>query len=486
VYWAIWFAAVNLFVMGYEEPTLRRRFGESYERYTREVRRWLPRLRVAIVALLLPGILRGQDPALGSWHGYWARGGDTLLITMSMQPGDAPNHYRASFSADRLRVAGIPFNSAEREGCCVIRLTLRGDATTLVFEGTLTGDSITGTFTEAGAAGTFALGRAPSGSSAIREEEVQFSNGAVRLSGTLILPSTAPPYPAVVMVHGSGAEGRWANRFLARRFAQAGVAALIFDKRGVGQSSGDWQSAGFEDLAADAASGVAMLRGRSDIRVRSIGLFGHSQGATILPLVAEASGGVAFLIASAASGVATDSAERFSLRNAVGYAALAPAEAAQANRYVEAVVAVAYWGQERSQLDSLAGALAQKPWFFVLPAPGSSYWAFSRRIAGYDPRSQWMKVHAPVLLMYGSADQRVPAEASIQAIRASLAAAHREPPTVCVYAGADHTERVRRPGDVWPRNAAGYLEDMVTWVRLAARVARSVERGVGHLSGACT
>jgi protein-S-isoprenylcysteine O-methyltransferase Ste14 len=45
VYWAIWFVAVNLFVMGYEEPTLRLRFGESYERYAREVRRWLPRVR---------------------------------------------------------------------------------------------------------------------------------------------------------------------------------------------------------------------------------------------------------------------------------------------------------------------------------------------------------------------------------------------------------------------------------------------------------
>jgi len=44
VYWAIWFVAVNLFVIGYEEPTLRRRFGASYERYTKEVGRWLPRL----------------------------------------------------------------------------------------------------------------------------------------------------------------------------------------------------------------------------------------------------------------------------------------------------------------------------------------------------------------------------------------------------------------------------------------------------------
>lgn len=45
VYWALWFIAVNLFVIGYEEPTLRRRFGAAYERYTQDVGRWLPRLR---------------------------------------------------------------------------------------------------------------------------------------------------------------------------------------------------------------------------------------------------------------------------------------------------------------------------------------------------------------------------------------------------------------------------------------------------------
>ncbi len=43
VYWVIFFAAANLFVMGYEEPTLRGQFGESYERYTRIVGRWIPK-----------------------------------------------------------------------------------------------------------------------------------------------------------------------------------------------------------------------------------------------------------------------------------------------------------------------------------------------------------------------------------------------------------------------------------------------------------
>jgi protein-S-isoprenylcysteine O-methyltransferase Ste14 len=45
VYWLIWFTGANLFVIAYEEPNLRRRFGASYDAYTRQVGRWLPTLR---------------------------------------------------------------------------------------------------------------------------------------------------------------------------------------------------------------------------------------------------------------------------------------------------------------------------------------------------------------------------------------------------------------------------------------------------------
>ena len=43
-YWAVFFLLANAFVIGYEEPNLRARFGESYDRYTRSVGRWIPRL----------------------------------------------------------------------------------------------------------------------------------------------------------------------------------------------------------------------------------------------------------------------------------------------------------------------------------------------------------------------------------------------------------------------------------------------------------
>ena len=45
IYWAVFFLLANLFVIGYEEPYLRRRFGASYEEYTASVGRWIPRFR---------------------------------------------------------------------------------------------------------------------------------------------------------------------------------------------------------------------------------------------------------------------------------------------------------------------------------------------------------------------------------------------------------------------------------------------------------
>jgi hypothetical protein len=75
------------------------------------------------------------------------------------------------------------------------------------------------------------------------------------------------------------------------------VAALIYDKRGCGASTGDWTRAGLHDLAEDALACVRSLRGRPDINADQIGVWGLSQGASIIPIAAGRSPDVAFLIA---------------------------------------------------------------------------------------------------------------------------------------------------------------------------------------------
>jgi protein-S-isoprenylcysteine O-methyltransferase Ste14 len=67
LYWMIWFAAVNLFVIAYEEPTLRRQFGAVYERYTANVRRWIPRLHAWSGAILFAFFVVTKADAQERW-----------------------------------------------------------------------------------------------------------------------------------------------------------------------------------------------------------------------------------------------------------------------------------------------------------------------------------------------------------------------------------------------------------------------------------
>jgi hypothetical protein len=145
---------------------------------------------------------------------------------------------------------------------------------------------------------------------AVRTYSVEFRNGLVRLAGTLYVPPGAGPHPAVVMTHASGAETRDANRALAEAFANAGIAALAYDKRGSGGSTGDVKAT-FADLTADAAAGANALRARADIDGTRIGIYAHGQGATWSPMVAERDATIAFIVAVGASGVETDSLDRW-------------------------------------------------------------------------------------------------------------------------------------------------------------------------------
>ncbi|HKY31178.1 MAG TPA: hypothetical protein VJV23_01490 [Candidatus Polarisedimenticolia bacterium] len=69
-------------------------------------------------------------------------------------------------------------------------------------------------------------------------------------------------------------------------------------------------------------------------------------------------------------------------------------------------------GTTRTHLETAWRDVRDRPWVFPPPAESDSYWAFSRRIASYEPLVYWRQVHAPALLVYGEADQRVapPAE----------------------------------------------------------------------------
>jgi alpha-beta hydrolase superfamily lysophospholipase len=118
----------------------------------------------------------------------------------------------------------------------------------------------------------------------LTERRMEFKNGKQKLVGELILPDGSGPFAVVVQTHGSGEETREASRGFAYLLAANGIASLIYDKRGCGESSGKEWRASFKDYANDLLAGVESLAGMPEIDNKRIGIFGHSQGGWVVPL----------------------------------------------------------------------------------------------------------------------------------------------------------------------------------------------------------
>ena len=156
---------------------------------------------------------------------------------------------------------------------------------------------IDGEFAQAGARGILRLEQSDDGEvSRFRSDEVVFANGEIVLAGEVTLPDGDGPHPGVVLISGSGDQGRDSDLFgfkvfavLAEELAQRGIASVRFDDRGVDGTSGDGPVATIEDRAGDVEAAVALLRSRDDIDADSIGLVGHSEGG--IPSVDPAASG---------------------------------------------------------------------------------------------------------------------------------------------------------------------------------------------------
>lgn len=135
------------------------------------------------------------------------------------------------------------------------------------------------------------------------QETVSFDNRGALLVGTLYLPDHRGKVPGMVFLPGSGGLPRHFYRNYATHFAQAGYAVLLYDKRGVGESSGTREGKGIlgghKDLgllASDAAAALTLLASRPEVRSEMLGIGGVSEGGLIAPQAAVLNGHTAFML----------------------------------------------------------------------------------------------------------------------------------------------------------------------------------------------
>lgn len=277
-------------------------------------------------------------------------------------------------------------------------------------------------------------------------EDVRYPSGPLTLAASLLTPrGPGGPHAAAVILQGSGTSGRdnpWA-RAIAEELVRAGLAVLLTDKRGSGESEGDWRTADFDDLASDALAGVEYLRGRSGIDPRRIGLVGLSQGGWVAPVAAARSPAVAFVIDVSGAAVGFAEQSYHEMANTARQAGLDDAhvqEVLDLNRAAGEYLATGDWAAyEQARAHGL-----RRPWADIARGfPGSEslpVWTFLRGVFEFDPMPYWVQVSQPVLVLYGEHDEHdnVPVAESVRRLRHGFGATGKRNFRIEVIPGAGH------------------------------------------------
>jgi len=355
-----------------------------------------------------------------------------------------------------------------------VHFELIGDTSSAVFDGSVSGDLIQGNWQEGDQAGSFQLKGTGQIYHAFREEDVSFKSGAIRLAGTLLLPNRHSPVPAIVFVHGAGPEQRSASRFLAEFFANRGVAALIYDKRGAGESTGDWKVSSFDDLAEDVTAAVSFLKSRPEIDASRIGLMGSSQGGWIAPMAALRVPDLAFLIVKSAAAVTPEQQELARVEIQMRAEGNSPDDIAEALTLYRHAIQFSRTGEGWDSLAVEIAADSNKRWAFFDHDTPRNYWFFDqiRLNFDHDPIPVLEQVKAPILVIYGGEDNDGP---PLQGSTGRLLEAMRrgaKNSELEIFPNAGHDLRVVQGKDqAWdfPRFAPGYLESLASWVEMQTK-----------------
>ena len=262
-----------------------------------------------------------------------------------------------------------------------------------------------------------------------RSEEIQFSNGDVHLKGTVYLPKTGNRIPAVVVLHHAGLPIRDANlyRHLYEGLPEMGIAVLVYDRRGSGQSSGDLDKADYETLADDAIAGQHALAKFSRIDPKKIGFWGLSQGGWLAVLAAGRSKDAAFAISVSAPLVTADEQMQFATRNLLTVRGYSESDVQDMLAARKAWTGYLHLKTTRDEAVEALRKAEAKPWFDIAYLPKASQLTndpehdSNRRRLDDDPIASVQHAKVPLLFLYADSDPWVPVGESVKRLH-SLAA----------------------------------------------------------------
>jgi uncharacterized protein len=270
------------------------------------------------------------------------------------------------------------------------------------------------------------------------EHEVRFQSGDVPLAGTVLVPDRARygPLPAVALVHGSGPGPRDQLRREAEAFARRGIVTLIYDKRNEGYSESGLGERSYGLLADDALSAVHALQRHPAVDPNAVGLWGLSEDGWVVPLAANRSNDVAFVVLVGASGVPPARQVAWYLENELRHQGVS-------GSMVEAV------SRTGIRVQAGTGGMAE---------------------ANHDPVAPLGRLRQPALALWGEKDRAVPPAESARIFEDALRNGPNKSHTIRFFPNAQHG--LESSPDGFARGdtlADGYPETVASWIEEVAR-----------------
>src|ERR1700694_677047 len=433
----------------------------------RGMRKILFALLLLVYSMLLSRVDARRVEQAAYWIGTLSEAGADLPVTISFEP-TKNGGWTGRFTSSTQGVMEYPFDSVSVHDSSLSVVLGGGD---ISFHGTLSGDHLTGAFDGDEGKGTFALQRAVKPSYPYRSDAITFRNGNTLLAGSVYAARTSGRHRAVVLLHGSGPESRWGTiRYIADQLARNGVTTLIYDKRGSGDSGGDWRTASYADLADDAIAGIKLLQARSDVDGRRIGIWGHSQGGYIAPLVASRCHDVAFIVAADSPAMAQYQQDLYHVRNSARDHGWTGKTGAAAMALYKQFIEVALTGKGFGELTQAMERNKKEPWLAWrgIPPKNSWLWPWYRKTGYYDSRPYWRNVKVPILLVYGELDELQPVDTSIATIQRLARANGNQDVEAFILPAAPHVLHIApKPGErfFWWHFVPGYPSIVIDWIK---------------------
>jgi pimeloyl-ACP methyl ester carboxylesterase len=444
-------------------------------------------MRIATVVAVIYGLGFGSvsasaqtRSAVGVWEGSISTPGAGLRVIVTLQQKD-DRSWSGAIDIPMQNAKAIPLIKIAIDGASVA-FSLPGAPGDPTFTGKLSDDgaTISGDFTQGPGKFLFKLERSKTGERIVPgrpqepkkpfpydEREVTYENKAagIKLTGTMTLPRSGAPVPAVILISGSGPQDRDENisghkpfLVLADHLTRRGIAVLRIDDRGIGGSTGSTMASTDEDVAADVLAGISFLKGIPEIDAKHIGLIGHSEGGLVAALAAVKSTDVAFTVLMAGPGLPGDQIMYLQAAAMMKASGMADALISKNRKLQEALIDIvkskkdpaarlSRFREVRSELVNDVPAEMKGPamqqleaQFQQISSPAISY------LINTDPRLILAKVKCPLLALNGEKDLQVLYRENLAAIEEALKSGGNTDYAIKTFPNLNHLFQTSKTG----------------------------------------